>query len=300
MLYKDDQPYKLQKEEVKKYSGKKIYRLAKNLVKWDAEDQRIRKPNSLMLEPFYTFNDIANGRTEVIRYTTSAREKKDGNLTYTAYMPSEVAFPVTGKIVIENNPEYAFWFDHHPNLDGGINKDPKKPSLFFLENKAKEATTKVKAAQDKFDAESMILHMTERLSEEKLRALACSYPDLVGLVDDMELDEVKRVLLVKVNEDPSAFVKMSKDDRTKIKYIINHAVQYKKMGWNPGKMTWFKKENGQEKEQLTRVTKGSDPIESLIDFLQGDTTGYREFFEKQVALEKERKKNPASQAAEAV
>lgn len=298
MIYKDNIPYKLTAEEVKKYGGKKNFRIARNLAKWDATDGRIRRPNAVFIEPFYTLFDKAEGSTQEIRYVKSSRPKTEAGVTFQSYTPSQVEFPTTGRITVENDSEYCYFLSNHPANEDSPNRNEKIPVLFFIENKPKQADALVKKKQALFDAQTLLFSMDKRLPEKDLRGIALSYPDLVGSVDEWSTAEVIAALDMKVQADPLAFMKLVRSERTQIKYLISAAVQHKLMRFSQPKGGWFTLEDGEDKEMIVKIVKGKDPQETLIDhLLMDDTKKYSEYFERTIKEIKSKAKQTVEEVA---
>src|SRR3954469_5757063 len=115
MLYKDNQPYKLSTEEIKKYSGKKTFLLARGTAKFDQTDQRVRRPNSLRIEPHYILTDPETGATTEIRYAATAPQmRSDQGISYQQWNPSEIVFPQKGKLTVTNDAEMNYFMSNHP------------------------------------------------------------------------------------------------------------------------------------------------------------------------------------------
>lgn len=298
MIYKDNVPYKLTPAEVKQYSGRRVFKIARNLAKWDANDQRVRKPHSILLEPFYTLADKDGAGKEEVRYVKSSRPKTEGGVTFQSYTPSQIEIPNTGKIEVENDAEYCYFLSLHPANEDSPNRNERIPVLFYIENKPKQADQLVKKKQALFDAQSLLYSMDKRLPEKDLRGIALSYPDLIGNVENFTLSEVIGALDVKVNHDPIAFMKLVKSERTQIKYLINAATNHKLVRFVQPKMGWYTIEDGNDKDLVAKVQKGSDPVETLIDhLLMDDTKKYAEYFERTIKEIKASRKQTAQEVA---
>lgn len=267
MIYKNNEPYKLTKEEIRMYSGKVTFMLTPELVKWDAEDQRVRKPNSIHLEPRYFLFDKENGSTYEVRYVTSTMPKKDGNVSYTEFNPSEIVIPPAGKIIVDNDPEFCYFLSNHPANQDSPNFDTNKTAIFMIENRAEQARKRIKANEALYEAQSLLFHPTEGLSEKDLRALARSYPDLAGYVDGYTIEQVKDMLMNKARINPTQFIKAARDQRTAILNIVTMAKEMNLLQYVAGKRSWVLKEGGVEKDTILVVKKDKDAIEALLDYL---------------------------------
>lgn len=286
MLYKNNEIYKLTKEETKKFSKKTTYLLMPHYFKYDHQDERIRKPNSIMMEPFYILFDTESGGSTEVRYAKTTPQKKieNGN-TYEMWNPSEVEFPQSAKIVVENDPEMNYFLANHPQNDANPKRDANKRSVFYPENRAELAAKNVKIAQKKFDAIAMIFHPTDGLDEKNLRLVASCYPDLVQQSQnaDFTLEQLQDALRRKAEESPEFFLKSARSPRTKLKHLVNAAVAAKHLRYVPSKKTWFKVEAEQERDVIVTVKEGQDAIEKLIDYLQlDDKRGFVQYFEQQL------------------
>lgn len=290
MIYKNNEPYKLTKEEMKMYSKRVVYLLMPSMAKWDRADQRVRRPNSIQLEPFYTvFNDLDGQSTEIRYARTAPQQKTENNVTNTSWNPSQLEFPQSGKIVVDkNDPEMNFFWANHPLNEGNEKRDTKRTALFFPENRAALAAKAVKATQKRFDAISLIFHPTDGLDEKNLRIVASAYTDLVAHIQNPEftLDQIKDALKRKAEADPDFFLKAARSPRTRIKHLLDAAIEAKLMRYIASRKQWVKVEDGADKDVMLTIRDREDAVERVIEFLMNeDKHGYKTYFETKLNRE---------------
>lgn len=282
MIFKNNEPYRLSKEEIALHSKRVVYLLHQSLVQWDYQDQRLRKPNTLMMEPYYSMYDADQGQTVEVRYAHTIPQKKlEGSVPTTVWNPSEIEFPKSGRLIVEaNNPEFNYFLANHPSNEANENRPTHKTPQFFPQNRAALASKSVAKQKLRFEAEALIFHPTEGLKDIDLKMVAKSYPDLVGFADTWTMDELKDALRVKAIANPELFMKAAKSPKTKARFTINNAISSKLLAYNMGKKTWYKKEDEQEKEIILTVKQGDDPMDALIEFLMiKDKKDYLKYFE---------------------
>lgn len=286
MLYKNGEPYKLTSEEIKLHTKRQIYLMHSSLVKYDYKDQRLRKPNRLLIEPFYTLYDEVTGGSTELRYASIAPQKRiEGSVAFTAWTPSEIEFPNSGKLIIEGkNPEMNYFLANHPGNEANPGRPLNQTPVFFPENKAELARKAVLLQQKRFDAVALIFSPKDGLSDQDLRMVAKSYPDLVGFIDGWVPEQVKEALRLKAERDPEFFMRAAKSPKTRVKFIVNGAVSEKLLVYKTSSRTWYKRDGEEDKELIYTVKQNDgDPIDALIDFLMNkDKKEYLKYFDEKL------------------
>lgn len=284
MIYKNNEPSKLNKEEQKKYAKRTVYLLMPHLAKYDHQDGRLRKPNAMILEPNYTWFDSESGQSVEIRYAKTAPLRKNENgKTYDEWNPSQLEFPQSGRMIVDaNDPELNYFWANHPANEGNEKRNLDRPSIFYPEDLAEKARKFVKKEKEKHDAIALIFDDKNGMDEKNLRIVAGAYPDLAQQAGDKDFTiyQLKAALSVKADTDPEHFLRASRNPRTKMKFLMNAAINAKMLRYSVNKKSWFKVENEVEKELVYQVLPGRDPVESMIDFLQNeDKNNYAGYFE---------------------
>jgi hypothetical protein len=267
MLYKDNEPYKLTKEELKEYGKKQVYLLMPGHARYDQQDKRVRKPNGIFMEPYYRLTDTENRTTEIRYVETAPRVVSEGGLSYNQWNPSQVEFPQPGRLIVDHNPEMNYFLMNHPLCETSPNRDTNKKSIFYPEDKAAKAAAAIKKSQLRYDALSLILDPSNALKMPELRTIFRNYPDLVGHEKNYNDEQIKEALRAKAEFDPSFFLKVAKSPKTHVKNIVNRAVAAKLIKYHGGKKQWLRMEDSEEKESILSVKQGEDPLNFLVDHL---------------------------------
>lgn len=287
MIYKNNEPYKLTKEEQRMYARRTVYLLMPHFAKWDPADMRVRKPNSFQLEPNYTLFDTESGQSTEVRYARSAPQRKTENgVTFENWNPSYLEFPQSGRMIVEaNDPELNFFWANHPANEANPGRNQDRQSIFFPEDLAEKAKQKIAKAKQKHNAITLVLSEREGLDEKGLRMVAATYPDLVQQAGDKNftVDQLRDALTFKADQDPDLFIRAARSPKTKMNHLVNAAIKEKMLKYNLSKKSWFKIEEEQEKELILAVEPGKDAIETLLDFLlTKDKNNYAGYFEKKL------------------
>ena len=170
-----------------------------------------KAPSSYSIETSYVSRE-ENGDTSEYRYYASENKKNIGGFVQETFSPEFVGFTKRGDISInlgENqtqNLDLLIFFLMHPRRAKSRSGDGRR-SIFYLEDKNKEAIDKVSFKKDLARVSSYLYHEETRLPDEKLRMIAQALR--VDGVEDMNIHRIQTNIEEKCKKNPSLFLSMA-------------------------------------------------------------------------------------------
>lgn len=173
-------------------------------------DGKKKKPRSYRLPSGYV-SVGENGNTDEYIYYESSTNRNIGGVVQPTYAPNFMA-PIEqrGEVTInlgpniEDNLDKFVWWMNHPRRSKGDNADETKNPLFYLEDKAAEAASKVKMKQANAAMQKYLYDEDSRMSEDDLRTIAKALR--VDKVDDLTFPEVVTSIEFKCSRNPQLFL----------------------------------------------------------------------------------------------
>ena len=181
---------------------------------------RIHSPRSTGIEMFYTVT-TKNGETIEIRYAKGTRVVKTGGVGEKIYYPEYTTIPDSGYITV-NDFDLYFFLAHHPRNQKSPFRNIKKNPIFYLENKAAEASLRADKSRDKIRAQALLYGEKDGLSEKDFAMVARSYR--IPNTDSMTPDQIRVELEKHANSDPSKFIQSTAGNNVKVKALIQAAI----------------------------------------------------------------------------
>lgn len=181
---------------------------------------RTHSPRSTGIEMFYNVTK-KNGETLEIRYAKGQRVVKTGGVGEKIYYPEYTTIPDSGYITVKDSDLY-FFLAHHPRNQNSPFRNTIKNPLFYLENKAIEASLRADKSRDKIRAQALLYGEKDGLNDKDLRMVARSYR--LPNTGSMTPDQIRVELEKYANSDPSKFIQSTAGNNVKVKALIQEAI----------------------------------------------------------------------------
>ena len=303
MLYKNDEPYKLQPGEIKKIKDqfgkfpiKAIYpkeRVKKSRLKHNRHPD---KPAGISF-PYRAVRKTETG-TEVWRFADEVIVLDGGKKRY---VPQN--FKYTGSVVLTENDIELIWFLLNVcPYTKPMSDDPKdkknwngNPPKIQFENLIKEADDNASKKKEESEFMAMVYSSKVGLPEDKLRKVARAM--LINDVEEMSINQVRANLENKVLVDRrngvKKFMKMVGSDavlnvRSNIQMAIDGG--HIKYTINTKEWVWLG-DDGKKTELICKLGTGIRPDDAIYDLYIGDES-FKEAIESVLKI-KELEESPA-------
>lgn len=195
---------------------------------------RIHSPRSTGIEMFYNIT-TKKGETIEIRYAKGTRVVKTGGVGEKIYYPEYTTIPDSGYITV-NDYDLYFFLAHHPRNQNSPFRNIKKNPIFYLENKAAEASLKADMSRDKIKAQALLYGDKDGLNDKDLRMVARSYR--LPNTDSMTPDQLRVELEKFANSDPSKFIQSTAGNNVKVKALIQEAIDLELIMFDSRNKSW--------------------------------------------------------------
>src|ERR1035437_8046460 len=242
MLYKNDEPQKLNQKEIEtiekhfhnKFPVKVVYpseRIQPSKLK---HNRLPDKPNSISFDLKATVK-TPNG-TEIWRYAENLVVDDKG---FKKYTPKKFLFD-GAKWLKRNDIELIFFLlNKSEYCKGGKNQGPMVK--FVFEDLVSEAEKKAEKKKIEAKIDGLLYGEDFGLSEEKLKAVLQAY-QVIG-VEDMSLAQIKNNLWAKIHETPEGtdnfFRMVNADEEIKTRVSITKAMDMGLLKYDAVKTTWY-------------------------------------------------------------
>lgn len=281
MLYKNDEPYKLDPQDIKtlraefhdKFPVKVVYP-PERVVKSRSKHNRLPdQPNSI------SFDFVAEVRqkkgaqgqilqipTEIWRYAVTRTTDKNGNFKYS---PKKFSFKGK-KFLTESDIEQIYFLKKKSEYcKGGDNEG--RITKFMFEDLVTEAEKKFekKRNQAKIDA---LLYGERKLPVKRLRevAKALFIKDVDGLSDAQVSIAIETKITSKKDGLDQFFSMIDADVEIKSRKSIQDAIDSGKLFYDSSKRSWYWKTDQKKPEFICKVVPGGDAPETLVELYIGD------------------------------
>jgi len=229
-----------------------------------------KTPRSYHIETSYISRDHDSGDTSEYRYYKNSRQTLTGGLPQQMFTPEFVSFSQRGDISINigesgtDNLDLLAFFLNHPRLAKSKSGDGVKRSLFYLEDKNKEAIDKVMFKKDKAKMDSYLYNEETRLSDDKLKTIALALR--VSGVEDMNIQRIQTSIEDRCKKNPSLFLGMTEvNEAVMMRANIQKGVDQGFLSLNSLRDKWIlsNKDSG-ESSKLATVRKLENPTDALV------------------------------------
>lgn len=312
MLYKNDEPYKLDVKELKatkdffhnKFPVKVVYP-PDRIVKSKLPHNRLPdKPNSMSFDLKATVK--TGSGTEVWRYAENVILDNKGNKKY---IPKKFRFNGT-RMIDERDIELIFFLLRKSDfrLKGKeelkADKTLRQPRVakFMFEDLVSEAEKKAEKKQLESKIDVLLWNKELGLPEERIRLVAKSY--FIKGVDDLSLPQVKILLENKIHDKklggPDKFFDMvNADDELDARSSIQKVIDLEYLKYDMSKNVWSWNTDGEGgKSVICRVAKTDIPVEVLFAKYMGDESFKEDIKAILISKTKKKKEVPATEDEE--
>lgn len=285
MLYKNDEPYKLDAKEVEatkkffhnKFPVKVVYP-PERIVKSRLPHNRLPdKPNSMSFDLKSIVKSGDKG-TEIWRYADDVIIDTKGRKKYT---PKKFRFNGS-RFLKEEDIELIFFLlrksEYRVIGDDELAKDKKLKQTtspkFMFEDLVTEAEKKAEAKALESRISVLLYNKELGLPEEKIRKVAKAYA--IKGVDSLTIAQVKILLDNKIHDKklggPDKFFDMvDAGAELEARSSIQSLEDMKLIHYDLAKKTWFWNAMGEQgRTQITKVSRADAPMEVLFDLYNGD------------------------------
>ncbi len=279
MLYKNDEPYKLdtrpeERKEIEKFFHNKfpvkvIYppeRVHKNRLKHNAG--KLDQPKSISFDLKSTVRTEKG--TEVWRYAENVITDNKGNKKYT---PKKFLFSGARYLRKVDIELIYFLLKKSEYCKGGDNEGPIVK--FMFEDLVSAAEKKAEKKEIETKVSNLIYSKEVGLPENRLRAVAVAFCGISTSKDEYTLAQVKMLLYDKIMstpEGPDRFFNMTENEinaRMDIQKVIDMGV----LKFNDVKRTWSWQTTGEKGSmQICKVAPNKTPEETIYDTYLVDQT----------------------------
>ncbi len=181
MLKLNNSPFSLTTEQVRKYEGTWIFRAGMQYIKpnhtgdRDLPDFSIANVHILPSYAMYKMEkNVRMSQGELIYFTS---EQYDDKTKKYSYDPFRIEIGYTGSIIVEGNPELAFFLDNHPANEvvladpNHVNHDAKMQTNFATYSKRKNVEKMEKLLELQLELLTRVSKPTSTTDEE-IKAIA--------------------------------------------------------------------------------------------------------------------------------
>lgn len=293
MLHKNEKSFSPKKGDFEKYTPHAIFRLANRLIKSNPNKKNSRKsvPRSFSIEPFFNATDPNSGEQVFIRYFKSQAARTVSAVSFVDYQPVELAFEHDAELKIMDNKELWWFLYNHPRQVSSPFRDHSKAAMFYLEDKAQEATDRAKISRRRAQAMQMI--WTD-LEENEVRDILKGYGQ--PKVDDLSEDQVRGFLEQRIKPTAGSNITKNLNDFLEraggasmtIRAQIQDAIDLKIIIYNDKSKTWnHTKPDGTASGMICSSPNPLTRLEDLAVFLrERDKNNNLEYIISEIASKK--------------
>ncbi len=312
MLYKNDEPYKLDARELKatkdyfhnKFPVKVVYppeRITKSRL---PHNRLPDKPNSMSFDLKAVVK--SGSGAEVWRYAENVILDAKGNKKY---VPKKFRFNGT-RMIDERDIELIFFLLRKSDfrLKGKeelkADKTLRQPRVakFMFEDLVSEAEKKAEKKQLESKIDVLLWNKELGLPEERIRLVAKSY--FIKGVDDLSLPQVKILLEAKIHDKklggPDKFFDMvNADDELDARSSIQKVIDLEHIKYDMSKNVWSWNTDGEGgRSVICRVAKTDIPVEVLFAKYKGDESFKEDIKAVLISKAKKKKETPVTEDEE--